>query len=154
MSVALRPMCPADVPELVRLASQIMPFPWDAATFESCFAAGYKGWVLALQGALIGFWVGLVEAKTGQLLNIGVARSFWRQGWGRYLLEHFLSVMQQKAAEEVWLEVRASNTAAIAVYQQVGFVPIATRKAYYPAVSGREEAIVMQLSGWARPRRR
>ncbi len=142
----IRPMLRTDVQALVPLALDILPFAWSAAVFESCFAPEYRCWVLILDDQLIGFLVALVQHEECQLLNIGVARLFWRQGLARYLLQHLLRELQPTAVKEIWLEVRVSNYPAIAAYQQAGFTIVATRKDYYPAVSGREAAVVMKLS--------
>jgi ribosomal-protein-alanine N-acetyltransferase len=45
----------------------------------------------------------------------------------------------------LWLEVRASNTAAIALYESLGFNEATIRRNYYPAKEGREDAIIMAL---------
>jgi ribosomal-protein-alanine N-acetyltransferase len=44
------------------------------------------------------------------------------------------------------LEVRPSNAAAQQMYERYGFVRIGTRRGYYPARDGREDAIVMRVS--------
>ncbi|MCR2392783.1 ribosomal-protein-alanine N-acetyltransferase, partial [Salmonella enterica] len=45
----------------------------------------------------------------------------------------------------LWLEVRASNQAAIALYEDLGFNEVTVRRNYYPSAHGREDAIVMAL---------
>ena len=50
-----------------------------------------------------------------------------------------------RAAERVFLEVRPSNTGAIALYHDEGFNEIGRRPRYYPAKDGREDAIVMAM---------
>ncbi|MNR57792.1 ribosomal-protein-alanine N-acetyltransferase [compost metagenome] len=45
----------------------------------------------------------------------------------------------------LWLEVRASNRAAIALYEDLGFNEVTVRRNYYPSANGREDAIVMAL---------
>jgi len=47
-------------------------------------------------------------------------------------------------AREAFLEARPSNTAAIRLYQSLGFVQIGVRRGYYQAVDGREDAIVLK----------
>ncbi len=47
---------------------------------------------------------------------------------------------------EAFLEVRPSNTAAIRLYQSLGFEQVGTRRGYYQAVNGREDAAVLKLS--------
>jgi ribosomal-protein-alanine N-acetyltransferase len=44
---------------------------------------------------------------------------------------------------QLWLEVRESNKSAIALYQNNGFDVAGTRKGYYPAENGREDALLM-----------
>ncbi|MCG9958445.1 ribosomal-protein-alanine N-acetyltransferase, partial [Pseudomonas aeruginosa] len=46
-------------------------------------------------------------------------------------------------ARECFLEVRASNQAAYRLYERYGFNEIGRRRDYYPAVGGREDALVM-----------
>jgi ribosomal-protein-alanine N-acetyltransferase len=46
-------------------------------------------------------------------------------------------------ARECFLEVRDSNTAAFRFYERYGFNEIGRRRDYYPAVGGREDAVVM-----------
>jgi [ribosomal protein S18]-alanine N-acetyltransferase len=53
----------------------------------------------------------------------------------------------------VLLEVRPSNQRARTIYEHLGFAAIGLRRGYYPAVSGREDAIVMRkVLGQLRPR--
>ena len=53
---------------------------------------------------------------------------------------------RKRQAQWVWLEVRASNTRAQQLYQQVGFKRVGERKNYYPLKPGqREDAVVMSL---------
>ena len=52
-----------------------------------------------------------------------------------------------QGAQWLWLEVRASNTAALSVYRQRGFAEVGRRRDYYPLDnSRREDAIVMSLN--------
>jgi len=78
-------------------------------------------------------------------LNITVAPAEQGQGYGRALL-HLLRVRsQQHEARKLWLEVRVSNPRARQLYESVGFEVVGTRRGYYPARGGREDAIVMGL---------
>ncbi|STW48927.1 ribosomal-protein-S18p-alanine acetyltransferase [Klebsiella pneumoniae] len=58
-----------------------------------------------------------------------------------------MSLMKSKnsAVVTLWLEVRASNVAAIALYESVGFNEATIRRNYYPTADGREDAIIMAL---------
>ena len=54
-----------------------------------------------------------------------------------------LLLAQGRGAQRVFLEVRPSNAAAIALYHAEGFNEIGRRPRYYPAKGGREDALVM-----------
>ncbi len=51
---------------------------------------------------------------------------------------------REGGVETFYLEVRPSNAAALRLYQRMGFEEIGRRRAYYPAGSAREDAIVMR----------
>ncbi|WP_108652359.1 ribosomal protein S18-alanine N-acetyltransferase [Dongshaea marina] len=80
------------------------------------------------------------------MFNICIAPAFRRRGLGRQLLEHLIGQLKQKKADLLWLEVRRSNQAALNLYQELGFESQGVRKDYYPAESGREDALVMRLT--------
>ncbi len=50
------------------------------------------------------------------------SRIFSVGGWGRMLLEHLIDELEKRGGcNALWLEVRASNAAAIALYESLGF---------------------------------
>jgi ribosomal-protein-alanine N-acetyltransferase len=63
---------------------------------------------------------------------------------GRDLLDHCLACARDHKADSLFLEVRTSNVAAIALYHSSGFVDLAVRRNYYPARVGREDALIMK----------
>lgn len=64
---------------------------------------------------------------------------------GRELLEHVIDEVEKLGVVTLWLEVRASNVAAIALYESLGFNEATIRRNYYPTADGREDAIIMAL---------
>lgn len=100
--------------------------------------------LLVLQGA------GQVYAYCGwhQVVDEATINYFWvapacrRQGLGRQLLAAALKEMTHDAIKAVYLEVRASNQAALGLYDQLGFLPIGRRPQYYHAPS--EDGILLQ----------
>ena len=78
--------------------------------------------------AYVDFWAVRGEA---QLIKIAVDPFFQRQGLGAYLMGEFEQRCKEKKAEEIILEVRPSNLAAIALYKKMGFKKIRVRKKYY-----------------------
>ena len=57
----------------------------------------------------------------------------------------FLDELEKRGVATLWLEVRASNAAAIALYESLGFNEATIRRNYYPTTDGREDAIIMAL---------
>ncbi|MBR5279619.1 MAG: GNAT family N-acetyltransferase, partial [Clostridia bacterium] len=64
-----------------------------------------------------------------------------RQGIGEQVLARILERLGENGVEKIFLEVRASNVAARALYSKMGFVVIGKRKGYY---SGGEDAVIME----------
>ena len=84
-----------------------------------------------------------------QLLNLSVVPESRREGLGRALLSQFIDDARRLYAEQLFLEVRVGNRAAIELYEQAGFVAIARRVAYYPPGepgAAREDALVMRCA--------
>ncbi len=129
--------------------------PWNVANFTDSVTTGYQMQVLTLaqaddsgQAPILGYFVAMQGYEEVHLLNITVAPAYQRQGWARVMLDALAVWSRGQAADWLWLEVRASNTRALKVYQNHGFEQVSVRKDYYPAgpkANGREDAIVMSL---------
>ena len=73
--------------------------------------------------------------------NLAVLPDRRRQGVARALLQHALSAAVQGGARRATLEVRASNHAARALYENFGFRLSGVRKAYYTTPT--EDAVIL-----------
>jgi ribosomal-protein-alanine N-acetyltransferase len=142
---ALRPMLPIDVDAVLAIERDIYPHPWTLGNFRDSLQAGYSCWVMEHGRDLVGYGVVTIGVQEGHILNLSVRRAWQRRGLGRSLLEHFLAVAREAGALRMFLEVRPSNVAARALYAARGFHQITVRRGYYPAASGREDAILMGL---------
>jgi len=140
----LRPMTEADLPRIHRIELASYEYPWTLGNFADSIKAGYSMWVREAEGEVIGYYVMLVAAGEAHLLNLTIAPIWRRHGLGRDLLEHCLAGACDHKAESLFLEVRTSNTAAIALYRSSGFIDLAVRRGYYPARDGREDALIMK----------
>ena len=120
-------------------------FPWSEKTFASNEGERYLNLRLDVDGKMAAFAVTQVVLDEATLFNIAVDPDFQRQGLGRQLLEHLISELEKRDVFTLWLEVRASNTAAIALYESLGFNEATIRRNYYPTKEGREDAIIMAL---------
>jgi len=142
----LRAMDCADLAAVMTVERAIYPFPWTEGNFRDSLAAGYDAAVLEFGGHLVGYRVTLIAAGEAHLLNLSVAADWQRRGYGRQLLLASMLDARRAGAGVMLLEVRPSNLAAIALYASAGFQGVGTRRDYYPADGGREDARVMSVA--------
>ncbi|WP_180682988.1 GNAT family N-acetyltransferase [Tepidicella baoligensis] len=94
---------------------------------------------------LLGYLVAMQGVGEVHLLNLTTVPLHQRQGWARRMLAALGDWARSLGAHAVWLEVRASNQAAQALYASSGFEAVGVRKGYYPDHGARrEDAIVMR----------
>ena len=141
----LRPMREEDLAAVMAIEVRAYPFPWTLGILRDCLRAGHPAWVLLCEGEVVGYFLMSLAAGEGHVLNVCVAPEQQGQGHGRRLLRAILQLARGQGAERVFLEVRPSNTGAIALYFDMGFNEIGRRPRYYPASDGREDALVMAI---------
>jgi ribosomal-protein-alanine N-acetyltransferase len=142
-AVAIRPMGEDDIPAVLEVEQACYDFPWSDTIFSDCLRVGYCCWVLDDGEALCGHGIMSVAVEESHILNICVAPRARRQGHARTLMQHLLETACTHGARIAYLEVRPSNDAAIRLYQELGFRHVGTRRGYYPAHDGREDAFVL-----------
>jgi ribosomal-protein-alanine N-acetyltransferase len=142
----IRPMRGADVAEVVAIERASYQFPWSEGIFRDCLRVGYICRVVSVDRQVIGYGVMSVGAGEAHVLNLCVAEAFRCRGAGRKVLLCLLERAHAAGMAEAFLEVRPSNTTAIRLYQSIGFQQVGTRRGYYQAPNGREDAAVLKLS--------
>lgn len=138
------PMREGDLEWAATQDALLYPFPWSVGNFADSMSAGYGCWTMCEGGERAGYAVLMMVLDEAHILNISVIAERQRRGLGRSLLDHLGEVARQAGARQMFLEVRPSNGAALALYERAGFETIGRRKGYYPAVGGREDALVMR----------
>lgn len=141
----MRPMRVDDLERVMVVERRAYPYPWSIGIFRDCLFAGYPAWVLLESEAYVGHGVLSVAADEAHVLNVCVDPARQGRGYGRALLRAMVEVARGRGAHRIFLEVRPSNPAAIALYDSEGFNEIGRRPRYYPADNGREDAIVMAM---------
>jgi [ribosomal protein S18]-alanine N-acetyltransferase len=139
-------MRPVDLPAVAQLERELYVFPWSAGNFRDSVNAGYDCWVAGHGDSVIGYAVLMIALDEAHLLNFAVAGPWQRRGIGRAFLRHLVAVAKAAGCGIVYLEVRPSNAGARHLYRSEGFQQIAIRPGYYPAVSGREDALFLGLT--------
>lgn len=123
-----RPAEPADVAALDALARAV-GLSLDAASELSRGHA--ELWVVGASGEPVGFALGWFLADELEIVDVAVAAAARLQGHGLRLLEKLLARGRERGARAAFLEVRASNAPAQALYRSSGFEKDGERSRYY-----------------------
>lgn len=144
-AMSLRPMCEADLDEVAQIEARNYQFPWTRRNFADSLDAGHSGWVARGGTTMMGYAILLRVLDEAHLLNITIDWPSRGAGRGRALLAQVCKLARDGGARQLFLEVRPSNRVAQILYDSVGFQNVGRRRGYYPALDGREDAIVMVL---------
>lgn len=118
--------------------------PWSEASFRNEFDAPQSVFLAAIaDGKVVGYGGAWVLIDEAHITNVAVHPDYRGLGLGRKLMNEVLARSKERGAECATLEVRAGNAPAIKLYESMGFVSAAIRKAYYP--DNKEDAVVMWL---------
>ena len=140
---AIRAMGHQDLAMVSDIERRSYEFPWSHGVFRDCLLAGYHCIVLERDGRVSGYGILSIAAGEAHILNLCVDPKYRSHGYGEYLLDAILAQSRSANVREIFLEVRPSNTTALALYSKKGFHKVARRPAYYQATEGREDAAVL-----------
>jgi ribosomal-protein-alanine N-acetyltransferase len=135
----------ADLATAFKIEQASHAFPWTEKTFASNQGERYLNLKLTAEGQMVGFVITQIVLDEATLFNIAIHPDWQRRGFARSLLNALIELLVPRGVFTLWLEVRASNQGAIALYEDLGFNEVTIRRNYYPAANGREDAIVMAL---------
>jgi ribosomal-protein-alanine N-acetyltransferase len=141
-----RRMAARDLDAVMAIENAVYTHPWTRGNFTDSLDSGYHCWLMECSGTIVGYCVVAIAADEAHLLNLSVAAGWQRRGLGSLLLQWVRRLVEEAAAQRIFLEVRVSNAAARALYARAGFREIATRRDYYPALAGREDALVLEFT--------
>jgi len=140
----MRAMTQADVDAVLAIEQAVQRFPWTRGYFADALNSGYLCRVdETKEDGIRGYAILMQAVDEAELLTIGVAAAQQRKGLGRAMLSEMLDMARAKQLHRVFLEVRPSNVAAIALYRSVGFKEVGIRHGYYQNANGSEDALVM-----------
>ena len=145
-AITFRPMLEADLDEVLSIECEAYDFPWSREIFRDCLRVGYSCRVLESDGAVDAYGMLQIAAGRARLLNLCVRRKLHRRGLGRRLLTLLIDVACSHHTDTVRLEVRPGNAAARRLYGSMGFTEVGVSRGYYPARTGREDAVILALA--------
>ncbi|MCL2236258.1 MAG: ribosomal protein S18-alanine N-acetyltransferase [Defluviitaleaceae bacterium] len=142
--IRIEPMTAEHIEQIYRIENLCFPKdPWSISTFELELGVSYATYIVATEnGAVLGYAGMHHVLDVAEIVNIGVDPDFRGQKNGSKLIYELETRALKLGVTTINLDVRASNTAAIKLYKNHGFTPIAARKNYYRKPV--EDAIVMQ----------
>lgn len=131
-----------DVPEVLHLEREAFgQMAWHAGDFEAAIASKCDFPLVIRTTGLAGYAVLRIISPEAEVENICVAPACRRSGVGEALMEEMLRLAAERDAERIFLEVRAHNEPAKALYRKRGFVESYRRRNYYQGPT--EDAIIM-----------
>lgn len=146
MEYLIRPMERADL-EICAQIEQSAGDPWSLAQLSEELENQRTGGAARLFVAQLpgqpaaGLAAWQLAAGEASLYTLTVAPEARRTGAGSALLRRSMEMLRAESAEIAFLEVRASNAGAIALYEQAGFVADGRRPRFYQNPT--EDAVLM-----------
>jgi ribosomal-protein-alanine N-acetyltransferase len=139
----LRVMTKGDLAQVAEIEKRAYRYPWSRGIFEDCLRVGYSCWVFETEGQIQAYAIMSLMLGECHVMNLSVEPAAQGQGIGRTVLRSLIELARQHRADTMLLETRPSNAAALNLYASEGFNEVGTRKAYYPAKRGREDAVIL-----------
>lgn len=117
--------------------------PWSLSSIASELNNPLSLWIVAVDGEKLAGYVGSQSVLGwADMMNIAVAPEYRRKGVGRELVACLIEHLREEKVTCLTLEVRASNTPAICLYDKMGFLPVGRRPNYYH--KPKEDALILR----------
>lgn len=144
MELSVRPMAAADVAACAVIAAAA-PEPWgEGQLLSELQSPAARLFVAEGDGEVLGFAVFQLAAGEASLYALNVDPAARRKGVGAALLAGALSALKAEGADQCFLEVRAANAPALALYRRLGFASAGVRRGFYRDPP--DDAVVMTLT--------
>ena len=131
------------IPAVARLEWECFSDPWSENSLAGELTNPLSTWLVAMDGELLAGYIGS-QAVLGEadMMNLAVAPEYRRRGVGEALTAALVKALQARQVTTLTLEVRVSNTPAIALYEKMGFAQVGRRPRYYE--KPREDALILR----------
>lgn len=137
----IRPMTAADVPSVAALEKLCFSDPWSASSIASELDNPLSLWLVWEEDGTAAAYLGVQRVPPqADVMNVAVSPALRRRGIARALFAELERRLPE--IDELFLEVRASNSGAIALYRTLGFEQVGRRPNYY--LDPREDALILR----------
>lgn len=136
-------MTAAHVPQVAALEKLCFPDPWSERSVASELDNPLSCWLVAVEGDRVAGYVGSQTVlDESDMMNLAVHPEDRRRGIARELVTALIAMLKKRGSRCLTLEVRASNDAAQALYESLGFQTVGRRKNYY--LKPREDGLILR----------
>lgn len=130
------------IPLIAELEIKTFVHPWSESSLNSFFETGSAIYVVSMEeDELASYCTMLLVLDEVQIINVATNEKYKRQGYADAVIGFALKETKNRKLRTVSLEVRESNSPAIALYEKYGFFVAGKRKDFY--TDPRENALVM-----------
>lgn len=137
----IRPMTAADVPSVAALEKLCFSDPWSVSSIASELDNPLSLWLVWEEDGTAAAYLGVQRVPPqADVMNVAVSPALRRRGIARALFAELERRLPE--IDELFLEVRASNSGAIALYRTLGFEQVGRRPNYY--LDPREDALILR----------
>lgn len=137
----IRPMTAADVPSVAALEKLCFSDPWSVSSIASELDNPLSLWLVWEEDGAAAAYLGVQRVPPqADVMNVAVSPALRRRGIARALFVELERRLPE--IDELFLEVRASNSGAIALYRTLGFEQVGRRPNYY--LDPREDALILR----------
>lgn len=141
--IVLTEMKPAHVAQVAALENICFSDPWSVRSIASELENPLSLWLVALDGEKVAAYIGSQSVlDEADMMNLAVAPLYRRQGVGERLVLALVDRLRSRGVCRLSLEVRNSNTPALALYTKLGFRQVGLRPNYY--LEPREDARILR----------
>ena len=145
-TIELRRLLLDDLTEIEEIERRSYPTPWSRSMFAGELAKPSSICLGAFEaegedGALVGYLIVSRYVDAWHVMNVAVEPEHRRRGIATALLDRLFELTAADGRRGYTLEVRVSNTQAIALYERLGFQARGIRRGYY--TDNREDALIM-----------
>lgn len=135
-------MDPSHVSAVAALEKLCFSDPWSEKSIASELDNPISLWLVAMDGENLAGYIGS-QSVLGEadMMNVAVDPRYRRKGIGQKLITNLIAALQDRGVGSLTLEVRVSNTGAIALYQKLGFAEKGRRRNYYR--NPKEDALIL-----------
>ena len=131
------------VAQIAELEKICFSDPWSEKSIASELNNALALWLVANEGNQVAGYIGSQTVMDeSDMMNVAVHPDFRRKGIAESLVNALVAELKAKESRCLTLEVRASNTPAITLYEKLGFSEIGRRRNYYR--NPREDALILR----------